>query len=109
MDEKSFQDQVVELAHIYGYTVAHFRAAQNSSGRYRTPVAYDAKGFPDLVMVRSDYNDKNRPHRLIFAELKSNVGRLSKEQATWIDDLATVAEAYVWRPRDWDDILAILR
>jgi hypothetical protein len=109
MDEKSFQDQVVALAHVHGYVVAHFRAAQNSKGNYRTPVAYDAKGFPDLVMVRSDFNNNSRPHRLIFAELKSNAGRLSKEQATWIDDLATVAETYVWRPRDWDDILEILR
>jgi len=109
MDEKSFQEQVVQLAHMFGYSVAHFRVAQNSSGRYRTPIAYDAKGFPDLVLVRSDFNKKDRPKRLVFAELKSNTGRLSKEQGTWIDDLSTVCEAYVWRPRDWHNIVEILR
>jgi len=109
MDEKTFQNQVVDLAHIYGYSVAHFGSAMNANGNHRTPVRYDAKGFPDLVLVRGDFNAKERPHRLIFAEIKSDVGRLSKEQSTWIDDLATVAEAYVWRPRDWDDILHILK
>jgi VRR-NUC domain len=107
MDERSFEKQVVELAHLFGYRVAHFGAAMNAKGHYRTPTRYDAKGFPDLVLVRSDMGD--RPKRLVFAELKSDTGRLSKDQAAWIDDLAATAEAYVWRPRDWDDIVDILR
>jgi VRR-NUC domain len=107
MDERTFEKQVVDLAHMYGYRVAHFAAAMNARGNYRTPTRYDAKGFPDLVLVRNDFGDQ--PKRLIFAELKSDTGRLSKDQALWIDDLASTAEAYVWRPRDWDDIVDILR
>ena len=107
MTEADFEKQVVDLAHLFGYRAAHFAAAMNARGNYRTPTRYDAKGFPDLVLVRADFSD--RPKRLIFAELKSDTGRISKEQAQWIDELSTSAEAYIWRPRDWDDITEILR
>ena len=47
---------------------------------------------------------------MIFAELKSNTGRLSKEQGDWLEDLAGAGvESYLWRPKDWDDIVEILR
>ena len=108
--EKDFQEQVIELAHILGYRIAHFRPAQNSKGQWRTPVSADGKGFPDLVLVRPDFNTKGRPKRMIFAELKSNTGRLSKEQGEWLEDLAGAGvESYLWRPKDWDDIVEILR
>src|SRR4051794_27414866 len=49
--EAVFQDQVIEIAHIYRWRVAHFRPAQTSRG-WRTPVAADGMGFPDLVLIR---------------------------------------------------------
>lgn len=58
-------------------------------------------GFPDLVMVRKS--------RLIFAELKSEKGKLSKEQETWLASLRlTAVEVYCWRPSDWSEIQRVL-
>jgi hypothetical protein len=59
------------------------------------------KGHPDLVLVR--------PPRLVYAELKSDAGRLAAEQQAWLADLrACGVEAYVWRPGDWDAIEGLL-
>lgn len=100
--ESVFQDQVIELAHIYRWRVAHFRPAQTNQG-WRTPVSADGKGFPDLVIVRAP--------ELIIAELKSQQGVLSADQKIWIADMQQVAavassnvEVYVWRPSDFDEI-----
>lgn len=115
--EAAFQDQVVEIAQLYRWRVAHFRPAQTTKG-WRTPVSADGKGFPDLIMTR--------PRELIVAELKTAVGRLSPDQQAWVADLSTVADAvgtaargdiwgtevavevYVWRPADFDEIQARL-
>lgn len=98
--EAQFQATVVDLAQVTGWMVAHFRPARTNNG-WRTPVAGDGKGFPDLVLVRD---------RVIFAELKSDRGRLSDDQTAWIGALNTAgAEAYVWRPDDFDQIAATLR
>ena len=47
--------------------------------------------------------------RVIFAELKRNTGRLTREQHAW-REAATMAKAItvVWRPRDWDLIETVL-
>lgn len=60
-------------------------------------------GFPDLVLCR--------PPRLLFVELKSEEGRLSRAQRDWLALLETIPgiEAYVWRPRDQREILTRLR
>lgn len=88
MTEKDFQEQIVTLAHLYHYRVAHFRPAQTSKG-WRTPVSADGKGFPDLCLVGNG--------RLIFAEVKSGKNKLSTEQWEWLEDLGrTKAEVYHW-------------
>lgn len=95
--EASFQKAVIDLARLNGWIVAHFRPAQNSRGEWRTPVAADGKGFPDLVLVRE---------RVLFRELKTDRGRLSQEQWSWIAQLGDAgADAGVWMPRDWDRIV----
>jgi len=107
VNEKIFQRQVIDLLHLFGYRVAHFMPAMNAKGQWRTPVSADGKGFPDLVAVRPE---GKRPKRIIFAELKTDKGRISAEQSAWLADLdAAGAEAYVWRPRDWDTITKICR
>ena len=59
-------------------------------------------GFPDLVIVG--------PGEVIYAELKSERGRLSSAQAEWIEALnAAGTKAYVWRPSDMREISQILR
>ena len=97
--EKDWQRDVIRLAQTLGWKVAHFRPAQTSKG-WRTAVAADGAGFPDLILVRD---------RLIAAELKNEKGRVTNEQREWIAALEVAGiETYVWRPDDLDDIMRVL-
>ena len=96
MLEKHFQQKVITVAHYYGWLVQHTRAV-NSDGRWMTPISGDA-GFVDLVLVH--------PTRgLIFAELKSDRGKVSPHPAEWITALGEYAECHVWRPKDLHSIV----
>jgi hypothetical protein len=109
ISEKQFQAKVIDLLHLYKYRVAHFLPAVNLRGQWRTPVAVDGKGFPDLVAVRPDAGDGKRIGRVLFIELKSERGRLTKEQVEWMRDLGSAgAETYVWKPQDWASIRDII-
>ena len=101
--ERAFQAAVIELARRLGWKVAHFRVAQNARGDWRTPVAADGAGFPDLVLARAGC--------ILFVELKTDRGRLTPNQEAWRDVLELAAfeapavlAVYVWRPRDWPEI-----
>lgn len=100
--EAQFQTDVIEAAMWCGWKVQHTRAARTPSGGWSTPIAGHI-GFPDLVLAH--------PTRgVIFAELKRDTGRLSPAQTEWLDTLFRAgAEAYVWRPRDWETILTRLQ
>lgn len=99
--EAGFQQAIIDLAHLNGWLVAHFRPAQTRAGKWVTPVAADGAGFPDLVLVHDD--------RVLFRELKTAKGRVSVAQMHWIDALEVAgADARVWRPRDWPEIEATL-
>jgi hypothetical protein len=72
--------------------------------RYHTWLAkHSPAGFPDEVLVR--------PPRLLFAELKSERGKLKPDQEAWLEALRAVpsVEVYVWRPADIDAIAEVLR
>ncbi len=98
--EADFQKQVIQLARLYRWKVAHFRAAMNKRGMWQTPVQADGAGFPDLLMVRD---------RVIAAELKSEKGKTSPEQDAWLAQFrAAGIETYVWRPADWDELVRVL-
>jgi len=105
LTEAQFQRQVVELAKLCGWSVAHFRPARTEKG-WRTPVTADGAGFPDLVLAR--------PPELVFAELKSERGKPSPAQVRWLEALCEVAaenewvRCYVWRPSDFEDVRAVL-
>lgn len=89
--EKQFQQQVIELAKLHSWL--HYFTYRST----RSP-----SGFPDLVLVRDD--------RLVFAELKTDEGRMSPAQRQWYAALQRAAnEIYVWRPRDWDAICEVLK
>lgn len=101
--EDQWQRTVIETARAMSWRVVHFRGVKvqtNDGTRHMTPVAADAKGWPDLVLVRE---------RVVFAELKSDVGTVRPEQRAWLDALeAAGQEVYVWKPRDFDDVCTIL-
>lgn len=111
ISETDLLSQVIDLAHLYGWKLAHFRPAMTKWG-WRTAVSGDGKGFPDCVLVR--------PPRLIFAELKAEDGKLRPEQEEWLELLREcqrqaepygrllMAEVYVWRPSQFDEIRGIL-
>lgn len=100
--ESAFTQQLIGLARMHGWRSAHFRPAQNASGRWRTPVAGDGAGFPDLVLLRG--------HRVIIAELKAEGRYPGPEQRAWLDAWrAAGAEVNVWRPSDLDAIAQVLR
>src|SRR5919109_3207021 len=88
MTERQFQDHIQEIAAWSGW-----RQVYHTHNSIHSPA-----GFPDLVLVRKG--------RLIFAELKTDGGRLTAEQVAWLEELRGVAavETYVWRPSDIDEI-----
>jgi hypothetical protein len=62
---------------------------------------WSERGWPDLSMAR--------PPRLVFAELKAEKGRLTPVQEEWLELLrGGGAEAYCWRPSDFDTICEVL-
>lgn len=84
--EAQFQRAIVELSQALGWLVYHTWSSVNS-----------ARGFPDLVLIK--------PPQLIYAELKSQTGKVSTDQRKWLDHLmACGVEVYLWRPSDWPDI-----
>ena len=99
LSEKDFQVNVLEAAAWSGWLAYHPERGQ-LNGRWLTP---GSNGFPDLVLAH--------PQRgVMFVELKADTGRLSDAQVEWLQTLTDGgAEAHVWRPRDWDRILARLR
>jgi hypothetical protein len=100
--ETEFADAVAEVAHLYGWKLSHFRAARTVHG-WRTPVAYDGKGWPDLCLIH--------PVRGLvwFRELKIAKRDLDDHQLQWKLWLAQAGANYdVWRPADWADIVAAL-
>ena len=117
VSERDFQRTVIELAKVRGWLVYHALPARTKKG-WRTLTQGDV-GFPDLVMVR--------PPRLIFAELKSEKGKMTVEQESWQDALVgcivlgrpaidlqgrvshPTPEVYVWHPSEMEDIQIILQ
>jgi hypothetical protein len=89
--EAEFLESVRKAARLLGWATYHTRRSEGSEA-----------GFPDLVMTR-------RP-RVIFAELKSDRGKVTDAQRAWIDELrACGQEAYIWRPKNTESILKLIR
>ncbi len=99
MTEAQFILEVICLAKLHGWKVAHFRPAKTSKG-WRTAVQGDGKGFPDLILVRE---------RVIVMELKVGNNRLSPEQKAWLTKFTEAGiKAYCFWPRDFPEIERIL-
>ena len=88
--EAHFQNRVVQLARLFGWKDFHLL----------DPIGSPA-GFPDLLL--------RRPPRLVWAELKSQHGRVRPAQRAFLDELrACGQEAFEWRPSDWEQIKTVL-
>ena len=83
--------RIRRLARLYGWIDWHQLDSMGTRG-----------GLPDLILLR--------PPRVIFAELKSEYGRLTPQQRDAIAMLGRCpgVETYVWRPRDWQTIVQTL-
>lgn len=93
--ESDLQTFVVDYARLNGWLVHHTRPARTSQG-WKTPIQGDA-GYPDLTLARNG--------TVIFAELKSQRGRVRPEQQAWIDHIGV---CHVWRPEDIEEIKRVL-
>jgi hypothetical protein len=92
---KDLQKSVIDMAHLYHWSVAHFPAVETKHRGWTTAVAADAKGFPDLLLVRE---------RIVAIEIKGDGDRLSDAQRNWGERMNRAnAEYYVIRPKDWPD------
>jgi len=60
------------------------------------------RGFPDTVLCK--------PPRLIFAECKTEEGKVEDEQREWLEILSEIpgVECYIWRPSDLPQIERLL-
>lgn len=112
MSEDDVQVRVLDEARLHGWRVAHFRPARVMRGGrevYETPVAAEARGYPDLTLVH--------PRRGLVAwlECKGERGRLRRDQQAWLDDLIEVSErrrcvlACVVDPSNLETICTLLR
>ena len=101
MPERDFTQRVIRYARLRGWLVHHCRPTRMASGRWATAIQGDA-GFPDLVLAH--------PNRgVIYAELKTESGRLSAEQNRWQHALTCAyARSFTWRPSDWHTIVEAL-
>ena len=90
MTEQDLDNAIRELCQLYGWMRYHtYRSTRSPAG------------FPDLTLVRGA--------RLIFAELKSDVGKLKPAQVHWLAALEqTGAEVYTWRPSQLQAIADLL-
>jgi hypothetical protein len=84
MTEAQLQNCVRDCALLFGWKFYHPWISVRSAG-----------GYPDCTLVRGE--------RLIFAELKSDRGKLSEAQRDWLDALGAVpgVETFVFYPSDW--------
>ncbi len=90
--EKEFLGQIVTFARALGYMVYHTHDSRRSE-----------PGFPDLVMASKKWG------KIIYAEIKTSTGKITAAQDEWIRTLVHAgAEVYVWRPRNWNDIIEAL-
>jgi len=95
INERDFQKSIIDLAEKFGWSVYH---VTNVRGNLR---AHTSPGFPDLVLCK--------PPRVVFAEIKTEKGKLTPAQEHWQKKLlGSGMDARVWRPRHWPEIDKLL-
>jgi hypothetical protein len=91
VSEEHWQNDVIEAAQLFGWRIYHTHDSRRSQ-----------PGFPDLVMLRDRV--------AIFAELKTDRGRLTPEQRDWLEalDQCDQIKVRLWRPGDRPEMLSDL-
>lgn len=115
MSESDLQDSIIDLAHLYGWRVAHFRSVKvtrkDGSTYWQTPVAADGEGWPDLILARDARGEG--AGRVLVVECKTEKGKVEPAQTAWLSLLRLTqrVEVYVIRPTQWLDgtVDALLR
>ena len=91
--ERDLREQVRDLAALFGWKMYFSWTSLHSP-----------KGFPDLVLACEARG------RVIYAELKTEKGKVSDTQREWLDELTACGqEVYLWRPADFEEIARVLR
>jgi hypothetical protein len=86
MTETELQSAIEDLCKWLGVRYYHTWSAKNS-----------VAGWPDMALVTRD-------GRFLLRELKTDKGKLSAAQKSWIGDLRRCGlDADIWRPCDWPD------
>lgn len=81
--EAQFQAAVIEAARLHGWLV------------FWWPNAVINPIWPDLTLIKDS--------RVVFAELKTERGKLGKKQLERLQELASAGmDVRVWRPSGWD-------
>lgn len=105
MTEREWQKQVIALARKQGWTVFHVGDSRRQVKGGRMVGDRQIAGFPDLTLVH--------PSRgFVFAELKSDKGKLTDGQVDTLDLMAAAAvpcnnrvRVHVWRPADLETLV----
>ena len=92
--EADLREQIRTLCKLYGWLMYFTWNSRNSPS-----------GFPDLVLVNPQQK------RVVFAELKTDKGRLTQQQDEWVGALRVCeqSEVHVWRPDDINRITWLLQ
>ena len=109
MSERVLKNTIVTYARSYGWLVHHDLPSQRANGSWATVTQGDS-GFPDLVLVHRGNTAARLQAQIIYAELKTQRGKLTAGQQQWLDALQAAGQtAVVWRPNDLQDIFTKLR
>ncbi len=99
--EADWQEQVIDLAHLHGWSHLHVRRTIGRGRQWTTST--NVKGWPDLFL----WNPGQQ--RVMAVELKSETGHVTVEQRAVLASLtAAGVECHVWRPSDLDSAQAAL-
>ena len=109
MSERVLKNTIVNFARNCGWLVHHDLPSQRANGSWATAVQGDS-GYPDLVLVHPGNTAARLQAQIIYAELKTQRGKLTAGQQQWLDALQAAGQtAVVWRPSDLQDIFTKLR
>ena len=114
ISETAFSSQVFDLLNLFQWRWCHIRPAFSSKG-YRTPIqghdpdGFKGKGLPDIIAVKELLSGEVVT---LFAELKSEDGKLELAQRRWIELLIRTrgsAFTFIWIPSQFEQIVEVLQ